>query len=44
MDMSSQDTGLTCLTMVARFHQVAADAAQLQHQFGREDQSFDELA
>lgn len=30
------DTGLACLLLLARFHEVAADAAQLQHQFGRE--------
>ena len=27
------DTGLTCLVMLARFHQIAADAEQLAHQF-----------
>ncbi|MBI3771619.1 MAG: type I secretion system permease/ATPase [Gammaproteobacteria bacterium] len=30
-----QDTGLTCLVMLARFHGIAADPGQLQHQFGR---------
>jgi ATP-binding cassette, subfamily B, bacterial HlyB/CyaB len=30
------DTGLACLLMLARLHEVAADEAQLQHQFGRE--------
>jgi subfamily B ATP-binding cassette protein HlyB/CyaB len=27
------DTGLTCLVMLARFHQIAADSDQLAHQF-----------
>jgi subfamily B ATP-binding cassette protein HlyB/CyaB len=27
------DTGLTCLVMLARFHQIAADPGQLAHQF-----------
>lgn len=27
------DTGLTCLVMLARFHQIAADPDQLAHQF-----------
>ena len=27
------DTGLTCLVMLARFHQIAADPEQLAHQF-----------
>jgi subfamily B ATP-binding cassette protein HlyB/CyaB len=30
------DTGLACLLLLARLHEVAADAAQLQHQFGHE--------
>lgn len=30
------DSGLACLLLIARLHEVAADAAQLQHQFGRE--------
>lgn len=29
----SLDTGLTCLVMLARFHQIAADPQQLAHQF-----------
>lgn len=29
----SVDTGLTCLVMLARFHQIAADPEQLAHQF-----------
>ena len=33
------DSGLTCLLMIANFHGVAAQEAQLRHQFG--DQSFD---
>lgn len=30
------DTGLACLLLLARLHEVAADEAQVQHQFGRE--------
>lgn len=30
------NTGLACLLLLARLHEVAADEAQLQHQFGRE--------
>jgi len=29
------DTGLLCLVAMARFHQMAADPAQLQHQFSK---------
>jgi subfamily B ATP-binding cassette protein HlyB/CyaB len=36
---STQDTGIQCLVLLARFHQVAADVEQLQHQFGRDDQA-----
>ncbi len=36
----SQDTGLSCLVMLARFFGVAADAGQLQHQFGQVDELF----
>ncbi len=31
------DSGFECLALVARFHQQAADASQLQHHFGRTD-------
>ncbi|MDZ4262179.1 MAG: cysteine peptidase family C39 domain-containing protein, partial [Pseudomonadota bacterium] len=30
-----QDTGLVCLVMLARYFGVAAEAGQLQHQFGQ---------
>lgn len=40
----SVDTGLACLIMVARFHQVAADPAQIHHQFGTHDKPLDETA
>jgi ATP-binding cassette, subfamily B, bacterial HlyB/CyaB len=30
------DTGLQCLMMMAKLHGIAADVAQLQHQFGRD--------
>jgi subfamily B ATP-binding cassette protein HlyB/CyaB len=32
----SSDSGLACLLMLASLHEVTADAAQLQHQFGHE--------
>ena len=38
------DTGLACLIMVARFHQVAADPAQIHHQYGSHDKPLDETA
>ena len=38
------DTGLACLIMVARFYQVAADPAQIHHQFGTHDKPLDETA
>jgi len=31
------DSGLQCLALIAQFHRVAADAAGLQHRFGRGD-------
>ncbi|WP_083921076.1 type I secretion system permease/ATPase [Hahella ganghwensis] len=34
------DTGLAALVMLARFHQVAADPAQLQHHFGTHEHPF----
>ena len=34
--VEKSDTGLACLLLLASLHEVAADAAQLQHQFGRE--------
>src|SRR3569623_1153715 len=36
----SVDTGLTCLVMLARFHQLAADPEQLAHQFKASGASF----
>jgi subfamily B ATP-binding cassette protein HlyB/CyaB len=33
----NKDTGLHCLLLLARFHGVPADGAQLQHQFGEAD-------
>ncbi|MCP5160237.1 MAG: type I secretion system permease/ATPase [Hahellaceae bacterium] len=38
----SLDSGLACLVMLARFHQVAADAGQLQHHYGQHDRPFGE--
>ena len=29
------DTGLSCLVLLARFHQVAAEPGQLKHHFGK---------
>ncbi|WP_343653290.1 type I secretion system permease/ATPase [Herbaspirillum sp.] len=37
------DSGLQCLMMMARLHGIAADALQLQHQFGREPFSVETL-
>jgi len=34
------DTGLTCLVMLARFHQIAADPDQLAHRFKVPGQTF----
>jgi len=34
MDRKPADTGLDCLVQIARFHQVAADAAQIAHEHG----------
>ena len=34
------DSGLACLVMLARFHQIAADPAQLAHQFRADGQPF----
>ncbi|WLQ13885.1 type I secretion system permease/ATPase [Hahella aquimaris] len=38
------DTGLAALVMLARFHQVAADPAQIQHHFGTHENAFTEQA
>lgn len=37
------DTGLSCLVIATRLHQVAADPNQLIHQFGQSGQVFSEL-
>jgi subfamily B ATP-binding cassette protein HlyB/CyaB len=34
MDVAQRDTGLECLTLLLRFHQVAVDPEQISHQFG----------
>ena len=36
MQENAIDTGLQCLMMMTKLHGIAADVAQLQHQFGRE--------
>ena len=41
-DSSSIDTGLSCLLIVARFHGVPADGAQLRHQFAKGGARFGE--
>ena len=38
----SRDLALIGLTMLAQFHGIAADANQLAHHFGRNDEAFDE--
>ncbi len=40
-DRSGPDTGLSCLVQVARFHGLAADAAQISHQRGLSSKPFD---
>lgn len=34
VETSKNDTGLQCLTLLLRFHQIAVDPAQIAHQFG----------
>ncbi|MGD1984427.1 MAG: type I secretion system permease/ATPase [Chromatiaceae bacterium] len=41
MDRNHDDTGLECLVQLARFHQIAADAAQLRHARGSDGARFD---
>ncbi|MFV1873322.1 MAG: type I secretion system permease/ATPase [Oleiphilus sp.] len=41
---SKIDTGLACLVMAARFHQVAADPSQIKHQYGSDDSPLDETS
>jgi subfamily B ATP-binding cassette protein HlyB/CyaB len=36
----SIDTGLACLTLIARFHALSADEGQLRHQFGESGKDF----
>lgn len=37
---ATPDTGLACLVMLARFHQIAADPDQLAHQFKASGDAF----
>lgn len=39
----AKDTGLQCLIMIARFHQLGADHQQIKHQFGQDDHAFSDL-
>jgi subfamily B ATP-binding cassette protein HlyB/CyaB len=41
-DDAGRDLGLHGLVLLAQFHGIAADAAQLAHEFGRTGESFDE--
>ncbi len=41
---SPVDTGLACLVMVARFHQVAAEPSQIKHHFGSHDEPLNQVA
>ncbi len=41
-DTSQIDTGLICLVMLARFHQIAADPEQLAHQFKASGELFNQ--
>jgi hypothetical protein len=36
MDVGQRDSGLDCLTLLLRFHQIAIDPAQIAHQFAGE--------
>jgi len=36
MDVGQRDSGLECLTLLLRFHQIAIDPAQIAHQFAGE--------
>ncbi|WP_407155064.1 type I secretion system permease/ATPase [Bradyrhizobium sp. STM 3557] len=36
MDVGQRDSGLECLTLLLRFHQIAVDPAQIAHQFAGE--------
>ncbi len=38
------DSGLSCLLMILRFHDIPANAQQLQHEFGNTEGGFDETA
>lgn len=38
-----KDSGLQCLIMIARYHQLGADQQQIKHQFGQDDQPFTDL-
>lgn len=41
---SAIDTGLLCLLILARFHDLSADGAQLRHQFSQSNQPLDDTA
>lgn len=43
-DAAAADTGLSCLVLVARLHQLAADAGALRHEFAGNDTVFDDVA
>lgn len=40
---SVPDTGLLCLVAMCRFHQLAAEPAQIKHQYGRPDHAFGDM-
>ena len=40
-ESNRQDTGLTCLVRIARFHQIAADPQQIAHEHGAPSEHFD---
>jgi ATP-binding cassette, subfamily B, bacterial HlyB/CyaB len=43
MESAPKDTGLECLALLLRFHQVAVDPAQIAHQFGGATVGFTEM-
>lgn len=43
-DTPDTDTGIACLVTLARFHSVAADPAQIKHEFGQSNRNLDDDA
>lgn len=43
MEPAKRDSGLECLALMLRFHQIAADPAQISHQFAGEPIGIEEI-